>query len=159
MSKKYKNVLIDANSKDHRNDCVITSLNLIAVLLSNINISFCDGVVGLLVGIWILVTAINIYKESYDVLMDKTISKETKDKVLEIVKNYKDIKMTHHFNATPVGYRYQISLTIYVDGDISTFESREIADNLEKEIIKKVPEIYLAVIHVNPLKIDNKKIS
>lgn len=158
VSKKYKNILIDANSKDHRNDCVITSLNLISVLLSTLNIYFFDGVVGLLVGIWILITAVNIYIESYDVLMDKTISKETKDKVLDIVKNYKDIKKTHHFNATPVGYRYQISLTIYIDGNISTFESHDIADKLEKEIIKKVPEIYLAVIHVNPLDLEKDNI-
>ena len=55
-----------------------------------------------------------------------------------------------HFNSTPVGYKYQISLTIFVDGNLSTYESHKIADDLEKEIIKEVDEIYLAVIHVNP---------
>ena len=34
ISKKYKNILIEANSKDHRNDCVVTSLTLISVICS-----------------------------------------------------------------------------------------------------------------------------
>ena len=46
---------------------------------------------------------------------------------------------------------YQISFTIFVDGNLSTFDSHEIANNLEKEIDKKFPEIYLTVIHVNPM--------
>ena len=151
ISKKYKNLLIEANSKDHRNDCVITTLNLISAVLSLYGIYYIDGIVGSLVGIWILYTGIKIFIESYDVLMDKTISKETKEEVLKIIDKYKEIKKINHFNATPVGYRYQISLTIFVDGNIKTFESHKIADKLEKDIIKNIPQIYLVVIHVNPM--------
>ena len=41
-----------------------------------------------------------------------------------------------------------------MDGNLTTFESHEIADKLEKEITKKIDEIYLTVIHVNPIKIN-----
>ena len=91
--------------------------------------------------------------ESYDILMDKSIKDDTKKKVLDIINSHKEIIKINHFNSTPVGYRYQISFTIFVDGDLSTFESHQIADDLEKEIIKKMEEIYLVVIHVNPTKI------
>ena len=151
LSKKYSNILLDANSKDHRNDCMITTLNLISCILSIFNIYFIDGVVGIIISIWIFITAIKIFKESYDVLMDKSISNETKEKVFEIINSHKEIKKVIHFNSTPVGYRYQISFTIYVDGKMSTFESHKIADDLEKEIGKKLDEIYLTVIHVNPI--------
>ena len=40
-----------------------------------------------------------------------------------------------------------------MDGNLSTFESHEIADRLEKDIHKRVEEIYLTVIHVNPIEI------
>jgi divalent metal cation (Fe/Co/Zn/Cd) transporter len=86
--------------------------------------------------------------------MDKTIGQETKDKVLNIVEEHDEILKIQHFNATPVGYRYQVSFSIFVDGNLSTFESHDIANKLEKEIDEKVPEIYLTVIHVNPIKID-----
>ena len=151
--KKYNNLLVKANSKDHLNDAIITTLNLISCILAYYNIYYFDGVVGIIISIWIIYTSIKIFIESYDVLMDKAISDETKSKVFEIVKNYNDIKRVIHFNSTPVGYKYQISFTIYVDGNMSTFNSHEIANNLEKQIIKEIDEIYLAVIHVNPIDI------
>lgn len=157
ISKKYNNLLIEANSKDHRNDCIITLCNLISCLLTLKNIYFVDGIVGIGISLWIALTAINIFKESYDVLMDKSISEETKQKVFEIINKHKEIKNVIHFNSTPVGYKYQISFTIYVDGNLSTFESHDIANRLEKEIDRKLDEIYLTVIHVNPIEKENKK--
>jgi cation diffusion facilitator family transporter len=135
---------------DHRNDMIITLFTTISILLSKIDIYFIDGIVGIGISIWIFYTGIKIFKESYDVLMDKAMSLETKKEVLEIIKNNKDIKGFRHFNATPVGYQYQISFTIFVDGNMSTYQSHQIADDLEKEIIRKIDEVYLVVIHVNP---------
>ena len=151
ISKKLNNLLIKANSKDHRNDCVLTLLNLISAILSRNGIYFIDGIVGTVISVWIILTAINIFKESYDVLMDKCMNDITKNEVLKIIENHKEIKKITHFNSTPVGYKYQISLSIFVDGNLSTFESHNIADNLEKEIINNTDEVYLAIIHVNPI--------
>lgn len=157
IGKKYNNLLVEANSKDHRNDVVITGVNLVAAICSLYGIYIIDGIVGLLISLWIIYTAIKIYIESYDVLMDKTISNETKDKVLAIIEEHKEVLKIQHFNATPVGYRYMVNFTIFVDGNLSTFESHAIADKLEEEIDEKVPEIYLTVIHVNPMEIENNK--
>lgn len=157
IGKKYNNLLVEANSKDHRNDVVITCVNLIAAICSLYGIYIIDGIVGLLISLWIVYTAIKIYKDSYDVLMDKTISNETKDKVLAIIEEHKEVIKIQHFNATPVGYRYMVSFTIFVDGNLSTFDSHEIADALEEEIDEKVPEIYLTIIHVNPMKVVRKE--
>ena len=151
LSKKYNNLLIEANAKDHRNDCFITTFTLLASLLSLKNIWWFDGVVGIGISIWICITGIKIFIKSYDILMDKSINETDKQKVLDIINNYPEIKRIQHFNSTPVGYKYQISFTIYVDGNLSTFESHEIANRLEREIEEKIDEIYLSVIHVNPI--------
>ena len=157
IGKKYHNLLVEANSKDHRNDVIITSTNLIAAICSLYGIYIIDGIVGLGISLWIIYTAIKIYKDSYDVLMDKTISSETKDKVLAIIEEHEEVLKIQHFNATPVGYRYMVNFSIFVDGNLSTFESHDIANRLEKEIAKRVPEIYLTVIHVNPIDIEKNK--
>ena len=151
ISKKYKNILMDANSKDHRNDCLVTTLSLISILFSFYNIYFIDCIVGVLISIWILITAVKIFKEAYDVLMDKSMDDKTKDEVYEIIKKYSEVKKVNHFNATPVGFKYQISFTIFVDGNLSTFESHEIANKIEREIEKEIEEVFLTVIHVNPM--------
>lgn len=153
IAKHHNNILLEANAKDHINDCIATFFNLIASLLSLAGILWFDGVVGIGISIWILYTGVKIFLESYNVLMDKSISEENKQKVLDIIKKYDEVKKVEHFNATPVGYKYQISLTIYIDGNLSTFASHDIANRIEKDI-DKLEEIYLAVIHVNPIEIE-----
>ena len=157
LSKKYNNLLIKANSKDHLNDCFITTMNLISSVLAMYNIYLFDGIVGIVISSWMLSISLKIFIESYNVLMDKSMSKIEKTKVLDIVKSHPEIKKVNHFNSTPVGYKYQISLTIFVDGNLSTFESHKIANDLEKEIIKTIDEVYLAVIHVNPIEVKEDK--
>ncbi len=149
--KKYNNLLVKANSRDHFNDMIITCVNLVSCVLSIYGIYFLDGVVGIIISLWIIYTSIKLYIESYNVLMDKSISVETRNEVYEIIDRHKEIKKVIHFNSTPVGYKYQISFTIYVDGNMSTFNSHDIANKLEKEIIKEIDEIYLVIIHVNPI--------
>ena len=53
-------------------------------------------------------------------------------------------------SSTPVGYQYVVVLTIYVDGNMTTFESHKLADNLEKDVTK-LDKIYKAIVHVNPI--------
>ena len=156
ISRKINNLLLKANSIDHRNDCIVTSLNLLACLLSVLGIYFVDGIVGSIISIWLLFTALKIFKESYDVLIDKAMNDDEKKKVYDIIKNYTEIEKVTHFNSTPVGYKYQISFSIFVDGSMSTLDSHAIADQLEKEINSTIDDIYLTVIHVNP--IDSKNI-
>ena len=156
VAKKYNNLLVRANAQDHINDCVLTSLNLVASLFGMIGITFVDGIVGSLVALWIFTFAIRLFKESFDVLMDKGIDEEVKNKILKIIAEFPEIKDINHFNSTPIGYRYQVSLTIFVDGNLSTFESHEIANRLEKAI-SSLDEIYLTIIHVNPIEKEKRK--
>ena len=151
VAKKYNNLLIYANSKDHLSDIFLTLGTLSAVIFSYYNIYYVDFIISILISIWIIINGIKIFKQSYDVLMDKSISNQEKDEVLKIIESYKEIKKINHFNSTPIGYQYQITFTIFVDGNMSTYESHEIANKLEKEITKKIPNIFLVVIHVNPI--------
>lgn len=156
IAKKYNNLLVSANAKDHINDCLLTSLNLIAQIFGKFGITYVDGIVGSMVAIWIFIVAVKLFKESYDVLMDKGMNDDLKQEVIKIINKHPEIKKINHFNSTPIGYQYQISLTIFVDGSLSTFESHEIANTLEKEI-SALDEIYLTVIHVNPINASKRK--
>lgn len=156
LYKAHNNILLRANSLDHRNDCLLTLLTLIAAISSKFGLAYIDGVVGILVSLWLLVSAISIFKNSYDVLMDKSANEDIRSKVYDIIDRYPEIKRVNHFNSTPVGYQYQVSITIYVDGTMSTFKSHEIANRLEKDITS-LEEVYLTIIHVNPIDLSKRK--
>lgn len=148
--KKTNSILMQALQKDHRNDSIVTTFTLISVILNIFGIYWLDGVVGIGISILICVSGIKIFIESYNVLMDSSIDNKTKEEILDITKKYKDIQKVDHFSSTPVGYKYLISLSIYIDGNMSTYDSHAIADKLEKELNALEP-IYLAIIHVNPI--------
>ncbi|MFR8103782.1 MAG: cation diffusion facilitator family transporter [Clostridia bacterium] len=150
LSKKYNAILLEANSKDHRNDCFVTSFTLLSVILSCFKIYWFDGLVGIGISLWIAYTGFKILVESYDILMDKSMDENTKNKIIEIIHKHPEIQKINHLTSSPVGYRYLISVTIFVNGNMSTFESHQIADILEKEL-NQLEKVYLSIIHVNPI--------
>lgn len=150
LGKKTDSILIEALKEDHRNDIAVTSCTLISVLLGMVGIHWFDGVVGVGIALVIAISGVKIFIESYDILMDKSIDDETKQVILDVIEKHKDIQKINHFTSTPVGYKYLISISIFVDGNMTTFQSHEIADNLEKDL-NKLDKIYLAIIHVNPI--------
>ena len=150
LTKKHNNILLVANKNDHRNDCIVSLFTLISALLSLLNIYWFDSLVGIGISIWILYNGVKIFIESYNVLMDKSLNKNSKNVILDIIKKYPEIQKINHLNTTPVGYKYLISITIFVDGNMSTFNSHAIADKLEKEL-NELDFVHLSIIHVNPI--------
>lgn len=148
--KKYQNILLEANMKDHRNDCIVTSFTLISVLLTLFNIYWFDSIVGIGISIWICYTGVTIFIESYNVLMDISIDSKTKDLILDITQSYKEIKNVANIVSTPVGDRYLIFITINLDGNMSTFESHNLADSLEKNVTA-LDKVYKTIVHVDPV--------
>ncbi len=147
---RHYNILLEANMKDHKNDCIVTSFTLISCLLTLANIYWFDSIVGIGISIWICYTGVTIFMESYNVLMDISIDDKTKDLILDLVHAYSEIKEVEDITSTPVGDKYLVFLTICLDGNMSTFESHELADNLEKNI-NGLDKIYKTVVHVNPI--------
>lgn len=150
LSKKYHNILLEANKKDHRNDCIVTSFTLVSILLSLANITWFDGVVGIGISVWICITGVKIFIESYNVLMDISIDSKTEEMIFDLVHNYKEIEKIDNISSTPVGYQYVVVLTIDVDGNMTTFESHKLADRLEKDV-GTLEKVYKAVVHVHPV--------
>ena len=82
--------------------------------------------------------------------MDISVDDKTKSLILDIANSYKEIKKIDDIISTPVGNQYLVFLTIYLDGNMSTFESHKLADSLENTI-NGLDKIYKTVVHVNPI--------
>lgn len=150
LYKSNENLLLKSNMADHRNDCILTTFTLISILLSLIGVYWFDSVVGIGISIWIFYTGIKIFIESYNVLMDKSLDIKTKDIILDLIDTYSTIKKVDEIYSSPIGYQYIVTITIYVDGNMSTFDSHHIADDLEKNV-EGLDSIAKAIIHVHPI--------
>ncbi len=149
-SKKYNNILLESNMKDHKNDCIVTTFTLISIILSLFGIYWFDSIVGIGISIWIGYTGISIFLESYNVLMDISIDEKTKDLILDIIHVYKDVRQIDSISSSPVGSQYIIFITICLDGNMSTFESHKLANDIE-ETVNKLDNVYKTIVHVEPI--------
>ncbi len=149
-AKKFNNILLNANMNDHRNDCIVTSFTLIAVLLSRNNIFWFDSLTCIAISLWIGYTGIKFFIESYNVLMDISVDSKTKDLILDIVNSYSDVKKVKSVTSAPVGYKYIIVIVISVDGNMSTFDSHALADEIELSV-SKLEKVYKTIVHVEPI--------
>ena len=150
LAKKFENILLEANRNDHRNDCIVTTFTLMSILLTLANIYWFDGVVGIGISIWICLTGAKIFMESYNVLMDISLDEKTKEIIMDLAHSYKEIQKLDEISSTPVGHQYVVVLIIYVDGNMSTFKSHELADQLELSV-SGLDKIYRAIVHVEPI--------
>lgn len=150
LTKKFENILLEANRNDHRNDCIVTTFTLLSILLTFANIYWFDGIVGIGISIWICLTGVKIFMESYNVLMDISLDEKTKEIIVDLAHSYKEIQKIDEISSTPVGHQYVVVLTIYVDGNMSTFKSHELADQLELSV-SGLDKIYRAIVHVEPI--------
>lgn len=149
-AQKFNNILLEANMKDHRNDCIVTTFTLFSILLTLFHIYWFDSIVGIGISIWICYTGVTIFLESYNVLMDISVDGKTKDYILDLAHTYPEIKKVASLTSSPVGDRYMIFLTICLDGNLSTFESHNLADNLEQSV-NQLEKVYRTIVHVEPI--------
>ena len=150
MYLKYDNILLKSNYQDHRNDCVVTTFTLISILASLIGIYWLDGVVGIGISIWIFISGLGIFIESYNVLMDISLDEDTKNYIFKLVAEHENIKGIKDLYAVPTGYNYVVLFTIEVDGNMSTFESHTLAEHLEKDV-EELNKITKVIVHVDPV--------
>ncbi len=151
--KKHHNILIKSLMKDHRNDILLTTGTLISVILGKFGYYYFDGIIGGIISIYILISGIGIFLESYKVLMDVSLKPEEIEEIIKFILTNKEVINVSDFNTVATGYKYIAILTIDVDGNLNTFTSHAIADKIESEIPEHYRIIYKAIIHVNPTKV------
>ena len=148
--KRYNSILIKASMEDHRNDIVITLGTIIGIISSLFGIYFIDGIVGILISIWIGLVGIKLLKESYGVLMDTSISKEEQENIISMSKKYPDILHVDSIVSKPIGNSYIIILKISMDGEKTLGYCHMISGKLKEDIINKFDYVHDVIIHINP---------
>lgn len=146
--KKTDSILIRCNMEDHRNDMFVTLGVLIGIICSKFGFYFVDGIIGILISIWIVIVAIKIIYPACLVLIDT--QSNFIDEAKREVQNFKEIKSIDKFYISPVGDKYLAIIEISMDKEKSLSEVHEYIDKIEKKLYEKFKSIIDINIHVNP---------
>lgn len=148
--KKEDNLLILANSEDHRNDVFVTTSTLLGIMLGTKGIYWVDGIVGMGISLWIGYTGLKIFTSSYNVLMDKNMDTTLSLEVSKTVESIDRVDHIDEITAKPIGVNYIIIVKVSVQGNMTVNESHGIAA-LIREKVRKLDRVGDVVVHINPV--------
>ncbi|MDE7263228.1 MAG: cation diffusion facilitator family transporter [Anaeroplasmataceae bacterium] len=161
IGKIINSIALKATSKDSLNDCISTSTlligNIIFLFVADLPFSL-DGLLGIIVSVFILVSGIKLIKETIDPLIGVSTKDEFVKSILSEIKKesyvlgYHDL-VCHMYGPT----KCFMTLHVEVDANQKMLVVHDAIDNLERKI-KEEFGVELT-IHMDPIEIDNEEIN
>ncbi len=140
-----------ATSTDSINDCVSTTVVLISIIISVVYANaFVDGVMGILVSIFIIYSGIKLIKETISPLIGEAPSKEFVNEISDKILAHEGVLGLHDMTIHTYGPE-KIFVTVHVEVDchVDINVSHDMIDNIEHEFL--VDKNINLVIHLDPI--------
>ena len=161
MGKIINSVALEATAADSRNDCISTFTILIAniVLLFVKDIPFSlDGVMGILVSLFIIIAGIKLIKETIDPLIGVSVEHEYVKNIVEYIKNDKVVLGIHDLVCHMYGpTKCFMTLHVEVDSKANLMETHDAIDNIERNVLLEFG--VNLTIHMDPIETDNEEVN
>ena len=143
-----------ASSKDSINDVISTSAVIIATAAGYFLPFKVDGIIGLAVAGFIMVSGFNLAKDTIDLLLGKPPSDELIRSIGGEVMKHKEIVGMHDLIVHDYGPgRVFASVHAEVPDDADIINAHEIIDRIEQEVYDKMG--VMLVIHMDPITVNN----
>lgn len=148
--KKTGSVAVSADYAHYAGD-VFLNLSIIASLLLGyyFNWRFIDPLFALFIAIYLLLSAVGIWKKSFLQLTDAELDHDTKQRILQIVRQNTDVLDVHDFRTRASGTQKFVQMHLEMNPLMTLFDAHAVADAVEEAIIAEFPETEV-LIHEDP---------
>jgi cation diffusion facilitator family transporter len=151
FGKKADSAMLRANARNMGAD-VILSAGVLAGLGFSIGsgTAAIDSITAILVGLWVIRSAISIFIEANLELMDGSAGPEAYQAVFEAVRSVGGAANPHRTRMRRIAGLWDIDIDIEVAPDLTVISAHGIATRVEEAIKDRVEGIYDIVVHVEP---------
>jgi len=151
FGKKAGSPMLKANAKNMTADVLLSTGVLVGLGFSMFfNIGIIDSWAAVLVGVWVIKTALGIFFEANAELMDGGSEKIFYRMVFEAVKSVDEAGNPHRVRMRRIAGLWDIDMDIEVPPHKTVIEAHMIAYKVEKAIKGRIENIYDIVVHVEP---------
>lgn len=148
LSRKIKSPSVKAAAYDNRSDALVSIGAGIGIIGAIFGAPILDTVTALIVGIIILKTAWDIFKEAVLTLTD-AFNEEEGETMSVIVRKVPGVRILREFKGRNHGNVMFVDLTIAVDPALNVMESHWITEEIERKIHKVKPNCVI-LVHIEP---------
>lgn len=151
LGKRAGSSMIKANAKNMLSDVLVSVSVLIGLIISDVtNSSYADTIITMLIGVWIIKTAVGIFLEASLELMDGNSNVEPYRVIIEAVGKVEGASNPHRARMRSIAGFWDIDLDIDVNARCTIYEAHSIASQVEKEIKLRLENVFDITIHVEP---------
>jgi cation diffusion facilitator family transporter len=150
--KQTNSSMLIANGRNMQNDVLISSSVLLGLVFIYVfKLPILDTITALLVSLWVLRVALNIFWETSLELMDSTKDCAIYEKIFDAIDAVEGAHHPHRVRARNIGHKVMIAIDLEVDGALTLHEAHEIAHRVEDSIKSKIDNVFDVAIHLEPL--------
>ncbi len=156
--RKTGSMAIRADSLHYVGDLLVNVSVIVALLLvAELGWLWVDSVFGLAIAVYISTNAWRIARGAYDMLMDRELPGEDRQRIKEIVLAHPRVIDLHDLRTRSSGPYAFIQIHLELDGAMTLLESHAIADEVEAHIREAFPEAEV-LIHQDPHGIEEARV-
>jgi len=147
--RKTNSTAIKADAVHYRADLLVNGSVILALWLSTRGWAGFDALFALAIAVYILYSAWEIIRVSYDHLMDRELPDEQRELIKQRVLQHKKVRGLHDLRSRHSGVMTFIQLHLELDDDLSLLEAHKISDEVEMNLLKVFPGSEI-IIHIDP---------
>ena len=140
-----------AEAWHHRSDALSSVGSLIGVAGARLGVRVLDPAAGLLICLFILKAAYDIFREALEKMTDHSGGEELEQDIRRCVGQFGDIGGIDLLQTREFGRRVYVDLEIRMDGALSLEQTHAVAERLHDALEERFPQIKHVMIHVNPV--------
>jgi ferrous-iron efflux pump FieF len=143
-------VAISADSLHYTGDLLINGSVMIALAINWIwSVPYLDPIFAIGIVAYLLWNAGKIGKDALDVLMDRELPEEERERIKTIVLAHPDAIAMHDLRSRRSGVDAFIQFHLELNPDITLYRAHEIADEVEARVLEAFPNAEV-IIHQDP---------
>lgn len=143
-------VAIGADRLHYAGDLLLNGSVILSLVLSGwFGFRYADPLFGIGIGLYILVSALRIGRQSLDLLMDRELPDDQRAKIREIAQRHPEVKNVHDLRTRSSGVDIFVQFHIEMDPQMPLQRAHEVSDAVEREIKAAFPNAWV-IIHQDP---------
>lgn len=147
---RTRSVAISADSLHYTGDVMMNGSVIVSLLIgATLGWTFIDPLFAIAIGGYLLWNAGQIALGSLDMLMDRELPEEDRQRIKAIVRSHPQVRGMHDLRTRMSGQQGFIQLHLALDDDLPLVEAHDIADAVEKAITEAFPYCDV-LIHQDP---------
>ena len=139
-----------ADAWHHRSDALSSIGSLIGIVGARMGYKWLDPLASLVICIFILKAALDIFMDAMKKMVDHSCSKEISDAITECAKKHPDALGIAGIQTREFGNKIYVDLEVFADGNISLKKSNEIAEQIHDSIESEFPKVKHIAVAMKP---------